>query len=238
MNKKIKFTIISYIFLSLFFIVVVNSKGIDYSLEKQLNNINLEEIDNLMIVVHPDDETLWGGAHLLKDKYLVVCITCGSNLERVKEFKKVMNLTHDDFVMLNYPDKIGGKRSKWINYKKNIKLDLKNIINLKDWNIIVTHNPDGEYGHIQHKLTSEIVTSLVPLDELTYFERYYSKKNYNRLTTPLPKIDNITYRVKVEKLIKVYKSQKFIKNAFDQMFAHESWVKATDWYNKTEITNI
>lgn len=39
----------------------------------------LDDYDSLMVVAHPDDETIWGGAHLLKGKYVVVCITNGNN---------------------------------------------------------------------------------------------------------------------------------------------------------------
>ena len=46
-----------------------------------------------MIVAHPDDEMLWGGAHLLNGNYLVVCITCGRSKTRDKEFKEVGEYT-------------------------------------------------------------------------------------------------------------------------------------------------
>ena len=37
--------------------------------------IHAQEPESLMIVAHPDDETIWGGSHLLKGHYLVVCLT-------------------------------------------------------------------------------------------------------------------------------------------------------------------
>ena len=43
--------------------------------KKYLDTLDLKGIDRLMIVAHPDDESLWGGAHLAKDRYLVVCLT-------------------------------------------------------------------------------------------------------------------------------------------------------------------
>ena len=57
-------------------------------------------IDKLMIVAHPDDESFWGGAHLLEDDYLVVCITCGPVKRRVEEFKKAMAITKDEYIMI------------------------------------------------------------------------------------------------------------------------------------------
>lgn len=37
----------------------------------------------------------------------------------------------------------------------------KKEIDSKDWDKIVTHNPDGEYGHIHHKKVSKYVTMIL-----------------------------------------------------------------------------
>ncbi len=66
-----------------FAVLIFNQNYVD----KDWSKIDLTTVDNLMIVAHPDDELLWGGAHLLRDNYLVVCITCGPNITRVNEFK-------------------------------------------------------------------------------------------------------------------------------------------------------
>ena len=73
--KKI---ILSFIIITLILLTFLNSpKKIE--VEKQLKDLNLSKVNKLMIVAHPDDETIWGGNHLLKSNYLVVCITCGNN---------------------------------------------------------------------------------------------------------------------------------------------------------------
>ena len=142
--------------------------------DKRIEILDLTNVDNLMIVAHPDDDYIWGGSHLIDDDYLVVCITCGVKRVRALEFKKAMDKTGDKYIMLGYPDKTNGKRDNWDLVYDDITKDLKKIIEYKNWNIIVTHNPDGEYGHIHHKMTSNIVTSLTG-DNLYYFGRYYKK---------------------------------------------------------------
>ena len=42
-----------------------------------------------MIVAHPDDETLWGGADLMKESYFVVCLTNNYHTKRSKEFLQI-----------------------------------------------------------------------------------------------------------------------------------------------------
>lgn len=68
----------------------------------KIDEEKISSIDNVMIVAHPDDETLWGGEQLLKENYLVICITNGDNKIRKKEFEKVMEETKDYGIVINF----------------------------------------------------------------------------------------------------------------------------------------
>ena len=187
-------------------------------------------VERLMIVAHPDDETLWGSEELLKNKYLVVCITCGTNKKREKEIEAALKISKDRLIVLDKPDKVRGKRSDWKHYKKQIEYELKYVIKKKKWNTIVTHNPEGEYGHIHHKITNNIVTKVYnkeKIGKLKYFGKYYSKKriNQNKFAREIP--EDI-YDMKIE-MIDSYKSQAFIKNRFNQMYKYENLINAEDW---------
>ena len=46
--------------------------------------IHAQEPASLMIVAHPDDETIWGGSHLINGNYTVLCITNGNNKKEKK----------------------------------------------------------------------------------------------------------------------------------------------------------
>lgn len=200
-----------------------------YKVDKDFSKINLENVDKLMIVAHPDDELLWGGAHLIEDDYLVVCITCGVVKERVNEFVNVMNATNDKYIMLAYPDKTNGERDNWDEHRENIKKDLQDILNLKDWELIVTHNPDGEYGHAHHKMTSSITTKIVSdKSKLYYFGRYHSKKNIPNFYNSMTPINDKFIKTKKD-IIGLYKSQSFIQTSFDHMFAYEDWENYSEW---------
>lgn len=187
-------------------------------------------VESLMIVAHPDDETLWGSEELLKNKYLVVCITCGTNKKREKEIEAALKISKDRLIVLDKPDKVRGKRSDWKHYKKQIKYELKYVIKKKKWNTIVTHNPEGEYGHIHHKITNNIVTKVYNKEKngkLKYFGKYYSKKRINQ-NIKAREIPEDIYDMKIE-MIDSYKSQAFIKNRFNQMYKYENLINAEDW---------
>ncbi len=192
-------------------------------LVEEIDSLDLSRVNNLMIVAHPDDETIFGGEHLLKDNYLVVCVTCVDE-ERVKEFEKTMKKSGNEYLILNYPDKTNGEKDDWVTSFDGIKSDLKEIIDYKEWKTIVTHNPDGEYGHIHHKMLSKIVTSIANKNILYYFNHYYSDEELDKMN-----ISESEYFAGKLELFKIYKSQSAIvenhyRNSKNEMFiSYYSW---------------
>ena len=187
-----------------------------------------------MIVAHPDDELIWGGSRLFEDDWFVVCITNGKNKTRHAELDKVMKETGDSYIIMDFPDKFDGKKSDWSKDKDTINEYLSDIINMRDWDEIVTHNPAGEYGHIQHRMTSEMVTSLVEdKEKLMYFGIYYPEKKLEETGStdksgqPLGRISEKDYERKQDIFKRDYPSQKNIP--FYHMFPHENWVSYSGW---------
>lgn len=202
------------------------------------NELNLNDIEKLMIVAHPDDEILWGGTELLKDNYLVVCVTCGSDSRRVKEFETVMGETNDAYVMLGYPDKTKGERDNWDSVREEIIEDIENIYKLKKWKEVVTHNPEGEYGHIHHKMTNGIVTDLVDHDRLYYFGKYHSKRDLEEKgDEDLRKIDEEAL-AKKEEILNLYVTQDHtLHKTLGHMIPYEEKISFDDWSERYEEEN-
>lgn len=186
-----------------------------------------KEPSRLMIVAHPDDETIWGGSHLLKNKYTVVCITCGTVDYRVEEFKRVMEITEDDYMMLGFPDVTNGRIDSWNSVYDEIYHTLKDIIDSNDWDMIITHNPEGEYGHIHHKMTSTMVTDLSNKNKLYYFGKYYSANDINYMN--ILTVEETLYDRKMNELIPVYQSQPIAMQTHHHMMNHENWLNYYEW---------
>lgn len=191
--------------------------------QNEIDQIDLNDCQKLMIVVHPDDETIWGGNHLLKGHYLVVCLTNGNNPTRRKEFMKIMKETHNQGLIFDYPDKTNGKRDSWVHVKGSIEKDVAYLSHKKKWKCVVSHNPLGEYGHIHHRLTSQIVSIKCSQQNLYYFGKYYKK---NHVPENLKKINQYDAKMK---LINDYTSQKKVMRHLNHMMKYENWVKAKDW---------
>lgn len=222
--------IIIFFILAIFSILLILFSKVYLRKNGLLRFHDWNNVDNLMIVAHPDDETLWGSEELINNRYLVVCITCGTNKKREKEIEQALKISKDRLIVLDKPDKVKGKRSDWKHYKKQIELEINYIMKKKNWNNIVTHNPEGEYGHIHHKMTNKIVTKVYNKNNngnLKYFGKYYSKKRINK-NKGAREIPEEVYDKKME-MVDVYKSQSFIKNRFNQMYKYENLVNAEDW---------
>ena len=203
------------------------------SKELSLDDINTNA-NKLMIVAHPDDETIWG-SHALKDeKYLVVCVTCGpTRRDRVYEFRRVMNTTEDDYMMLGFPDLVKGKKSEWKDEYSTISDQLETIIKSKDWESIVTHNPEGEYGHIHHKMVNKMVTSKANHKILSYFGKYYNENIPQEILSDKLSDEYFNYK---KELLKIYETQVGAINNLRIMHHYEHWLTYDEW-NKTNINN-
>ena len=142
---------------------------------------NASQYENVMIVAHPDDESLWGGANLFKDSYFVVCLTNAYDSARSSDFKEILTYTNNSGIILSYPDIQDNIRDNWSEVKVGLLKDLSNIINYKNWKKIVTHGPDGTTGHIHHKKACEYVTNITKkynkFNNLYYFGKYYSNNS-------------------------------------------------------------
>lgn len=121
--------------------------------------------NKLMIVAHPDDESIFGGGLLVSEPgWKVICLTNGSNETRCREFVQAMEFIGADYEIWDYPDVYDGSFDE-----ESVKADLSEVLDSGRYELIVTHNLDGEYGHSQHKALSQIVHSM-DLDNLYVFD--------------------------------------------------------------------
>lgn len=138
---------------------------------------------NVMIVAHPDDETLWGANFLeFENSVLVVCLTNGANKIRRSKFESVMQLYQVEFVIFDFPDKgIVGFTEK---ESLDICQEIDTIVNQDYVERVVTHGPLGEYGHIQHRQVSDIVARTLQDSSKLYFFDFELSKQDNAQINP------------------------------------------------------
>jgi LmbE family N-acetylglucosaminyl deacetylase len=149
----------------------------------------------LMVVAHPDDESLFGGAQLLQGGWMVVCVTNGYNAIRRAEFEQVMHITNSEFQIWNYCDYDGYKTR--LDNLDLLRQDLVTITGSQSWHRILTHNQHGEYGHLHHIQVHYLMEEVVGKSLWTF------NFSQSRLLTP------DVWQAKL-RLIDIYKSEKNI----------------------------
>lgn len=112
--------------------------------------------DKLMVVAHPDDEIIFGGAQLVKEYgWKVVCATNLKEPIRSAEFFGVMKKSACLYEMWDYLD-----RSDVIFPQEKLEADLRRVLSERCYKTIVTHAANGEYGHPHHIQLHQTIASL------------------------------------------------------------------------------
>ena len=149
-----------------------------------------------IIVAHPDDETLWAGGTILGHpswKCFIVCLCRRSDTERAPKFYKVLKVLKSEGVMGDLDD---GPDQKPLD-EKEVENAILNLLPPMHFNLIITHNPNGEYTrHVRHEEASKAVIKLwhagkISANELWTFAYEDGDKEYY----PKP-VENATiYRI-------------------------------------------
>ncbi len=206
-----------------------------YITRAMLDRLDLTSIHKVMFVAHPDDETLWGGAHLLEDEYLVVCMTNGWNAKRKSAFFDIMRKSNDKGIILDYPDikrRLGNGKYEADQFSTCLdamKKDIGRVLSYKKWEQVITHNPFGEYGKYHHQQISKAVTNQFHKlckreTELWYFGRYYAQGK-----VPGEKIEPELLLIKNTMVARYYPTAVGAIVAFGHMIPYENWISADKW---------
>ena len=113
----------------------------------------------LIIVAHTDDETIWMGGTLIKNKnkweVTIISLCRGNDKDRAQKFKKVCESYNAKFFMSNLEDETLNS----LNKNEIIKRIQKFVE--KSYDYIFTHGKNGEYGHIRHIETHQAVNQMI-----------------------------------------------------------------------------
>lgn len=146
-----------------------------------------------MVVAHHDDEVLFAGG--LLTQYSPVAIVVVANpkdgrkdtLTREDSFARVCEDVGSAAVSLRCPNPGGGTKIKslhgYLNKNRNLAMDIaasvSGVLFRFGAEVVITHAPNGDYGHIYHKLVSKVVLGVADSTEIQAI--HFAEKNHNIL---------------------------------------------------------
>ncbi len=120
----------------------------------------------VVIVAHPDDETLWAGGTILihpESEWTVVTLCRKSDPDRAPRFCKALERLHASGVMGDLDD---GPEQMPLD-ARTVQSSILELLPSDRFDLIITHNPCGEYTrHRRHEETAMAVRALWESKEL------------------------------------------------------------------------
>lgn len=113
----------------------------------------------LVIVSHPDDETIWMGGTLIRNRKLwnttIICLCRKNDSDRAPKFLRVCKKYKAKGIMYDIDDEILDSLET-----EKIKKILGKYSSQK-YDYVFTHGKNGEYSHIRHIGTNKVVTEMI-----------------------------------------------------------------------------
>jgi glycosyltransferase involved in cell wall biosynthesis len=114
----------------------------------------------LVIVAHPDDETLWfsGIMRLHSDiAWTIACVTYTAESPRGQDFRRVCRQIPADGILFGFLDTPGPLVDE-----SELEIKLVGLLQQQPWDVVLTHNLQGEYGHVHHRQVHRLVQKHFP----------------------------------------------------------------------------
>lgn len=186
--------------------------------------INKNQKSVIIIVAHPDDETLWAGGTILSHpewKVFILCLCRASDKDRSPRFYNILKILNSEGIMGDLDDDPDQNPLD----ENEVESTILKLIPSTHFELIITHNINGEYTrHLRHEEVNKAVTKLwhigkIKADELCTFAYEDGNKKY------FPKaIEDATFYHELSKDIWL-KKYNIITN--DYSFKKDSWEAQT-----------
>ncbi|WEK20693.1 MAG: PIG-L family deacetylase [Candidatus Pedobacter colombiensis] len=138
-----------------------------------------------VIVAHPDDEVLWAGGTLLAHpdwQCFIACLSRKSDPDRAPKFQKSLAAFHSKGAMGDLDD----GPAQIPQDKQEITRVLLELLPNINYDLIITHNPSGEYTrHLRHEEVGITVLKLWHEGKLSSKETWtFAYEDGNRMYFP------------------------------------------------------
>jgi LmbE family N-acetylglucosaminyl deacetylase len=105
----------------------------------------------VVIVAHPDDETIWCGGLILQNPewdWTIMSLCRGDDADRAPKFHRACERYGAQAIITELDD---GQPLAEIDPRKEIAWPIRYHLGGQEWDLVVTHGQAGEYGHQRHR---------------------------------------------------------------------------------------
>jgi len=123
--------------------------------------LQLNKGSALVVVAHPDDESIWMGGTILTHpsvEWTIVALCRGDDPDRAPKFRRVMAHYGARGIISDVED--DGRMTIRASVPE-IERHLMCALPRKNYDYVFTHAPNGEYGHPRHKGVSRAVRNFL-----------------------------------------------------------------------------
>jgi LmbE family N-acetylglucosaminyl deacetylase len=180
------------------------------------------EENALVVVAHPDDETIWMGGFILKHpelRWTIFSLCRASDPDRAPKFKRICRALGARAIITDLDDE--GKINEREAEPRIEKLVSQNVGKKRfsakggpasGWDYIFTHGANGEYGHPRHKTVHQAVIKMVRSGKLKTGKTFafnYRKISKYKLTGKadsdlMLKLNRAQFRKKISLMADIY----------------------------------
>ena len=136
----------------------------------------------LVIVAHPDDETIWMGGTILENRewgWTIISLCRKEDPDRMPKFKKVCGFYNAKGIISDLDDEV----LEPLGIEKVVE-KIKSLLPEKEYDLVFTHGENGEYGHLRHMEVHKAVKKMIEQDDLKSEKVYYFDYEKSDQSTP------------------------------------------------------